>query len=149
MDSIVAEALEHIRQQYPPRRKFNNAPDVGNYFCLRLGMHEREVFSVAFLDSQLGLIGVQDMFFGSVAAAFVSPREIVKQALKDNASAVVLAHNHPSGCTKPSDEDLKLTIDLRAALQLIDVRVVDHIVVGGAEYLSFSEQGLLNAKKET
>jgi len=143
MNNIVAEALEHIRKQYPPRRKFNNPVDVGNYFCLRLGLSEREVFSVAFLDSQLGLIGVEDMFYGSINTAHVYPREVVKQALKENANAVVLAHNHPSGHLKPSQSDHKLTADLKTALELFEIRIVDHIIVGGAEYFSFADNGVL------
>lgn len=143
MSDIVKQALEHIAAQYGPRRVFNNAKEVGEYFCLRLGLNEREVFSVAFLDSQLRMIEVEDMFFGSINSASVHPREVVKLALKYNAGAVVFAHNHPSGITKPSAQDRELTKDLKKALSLFEVNVVDHIVVGGSDHLSFSEHGLI------
>lgn len=139
MSNIVAEALEYIDAHYGTKRVFNNTKAVGDYFCLRLGLEEREVFSVAFLDSQLRLIEVEDLFFGSINTAFVSPREIVKAALRHNCSAVVLAHNHPSGGLTPSQSDHNLTGDIKAACKLIDVRVVDHIIVGGAHHYSFAD----------
>jgi len=106
-------------------------------------LNEREVFSVAFLDSQLHLIEVEDMFFGSINSASVHPREVVKLALEYNAGAVVFAHNHPSGITKPSAQDHELTKDLKKALSLFEVNVVDHVVVGGSDNFSFSEHGLI------
>lgn len=102
-----------------------------------------EVFAVMYLDAQLGLITFEDSSRGTLTQAGVYPREIVRAALRHNAHAVVLAHNHPSGNATPSEADRVLTKALKAALALVDVHVVDHLVVAGDQVESFAEQGIL------
>ncbi len=115
--------------------------------CLRLeiGALEHEVFCVLFLDAQHRIIALKQMFRGTVTQTSVYPREVVKEALAVNAAAVVLAHNHPSGSVDPSRADEFLTQTLKSALALVDVRVLDHLVVAGADVCSFAERGLVEA----
>ena len=103
-----------------------------------------EVFYALWLDAQNRLIAGEELFRGSLTQTSVYPREVVKRALWHNAAAVVLAHNHPSGVAEPSSADEHLTRELRQALALVDVRVLDHFIVAGAKQpLSFAERGLL------
>jgi DNA repair protein RadC len=107
-----------------------------------LGYQEREVFAVLFLDSQHRLIEYQELFFGTIDAAAVYPREVVKAALDHNAAAVIFSHNHPSGVSQPSQADIAITEKLKKALNLIDVRTLDHIIIG-EDIFSFAESGYL------
>lgn len=116
---------------------------VKAFLQLRLQHLEHEVFMVLFLNAQHGLIAAEELFTGTLTQTSVYPREVVKRALFCNAAAVILAHNHPSGMTEPSRADEALTTALRQALALIDVRVLDHIIVGRGAALSFAERGLL------
>ncbi|HAS8160916.1 TPA: DNA repair protein RadC, partial [Vibrio vulnificus] len=104
--------------------------------------HEREVFAVMFLDNQHRLIAFEELFFGTIDSASVYPREVLKAALKINAAALIFAHNHPSGDATPSQADKQITQRLKEALALVDIRVLDHIVVGDSA-ISFAERGLL------
>jgi len=119
-----------------------NPNDTKNYLKLKFTELEHETFNVMFLDSKHGLISLSEIFRGTIDHAAVPVREIVKDSLKANASAVIFAHNHPSGNCEPSPADKKLTEELIMALNLVDVRVLDHIVVGH-ETSSFAEQGLI------
>ncbi len=101
------------------------------------------MFAVLFLDAQMGLIAAEEMFRGTLTQTSVYPREVAKAALRWNAAAVIVAHNHPSGCVEPSRADEHLTQTLKAALALVDVRMLDHVIVGGPSVLSFAERGLL------
>jgi len=114
-----------------------------DYLALKLGNLEHEVFAVLFLDKRHRLISYKEMFRGTIDGATVHPREVVKEALKQNAAAVILAHPHPSGVAEPSAADEAITRRLREALALVDVRVLDHIIVAGGDTISFAEQGLL------
>lgn len=116
---------------------------VRQYLMLRLGKAEREIFCVIFLDNQNRLIASEDLFMGTIDGAAVYPREVVKAALKYNAAAVLLAHNHPSGMLEASTADQRITQRLVSALELVDVRVLDHFIVSGTESLSFAERGLI------
>jgi DNA repair protein RadC len=109
-------------------------------YCARL---EHEVFLLLHLDVRNRLIAAEEIFRGTLTHTSVYPREVVKSALAHNAATVLLAHNHPSGNTEPSQSDMLLTKTLRAALALVDVRVADHFVVAGDCVLSFAEEGLL------
>ena len=122
-----------------------NTPDtVRDYLRLHLAGLRHEVFFALWLDAQNRLIAAEELFRGTLTQASVYPREVVKKALAHNAAAVVLAHNHPSGIAEPSAADSQLTRELKQALALIDVRVLDHfIVAGSASPLSFAERGLL------
>ena len=122
-----------------------NTPDtVRDYLRLHLAGLRHEVFFALWLDAQNRLIAAEELFRGTLTQASVYPREVVKKALAHNAAAVVLAHNHPSGVAEPSAADSQLTRELKQALVLIDVRVLDHFIVAGtASPLSFAERGLL------
>ncbi|MEN9418504.1 MAG: repair protein RadC [Pseudomonadota bacterium] len=122
---------------------FTAPAQVRHYLMLELGALPHEVFAVLFLDSQHRLIALRTLFRGTLAQTSVYPREVVKEALACNAGAVVLAHNHPSGTAEPSRADEFLTQTLKSALALVDVRVLDHIVVGRGQSVSFAERGLL------
>ena len=104
-------------------------------------MSQREVFAVLFLDSQHRLIQYKELFYGTIDAAAIYPREIVKAALKVNAAACILAHNHPSGVTEPSQADILITSRIKKALDLVDVRLLDHFVVGDGSPVSLAERG--------
>ena len=120
------------------------SPDlVRNYLSAQLRHQPREVFAVLFLDNQNRLITYEELFFGTIDGASVYPREVVRRALAHNCAAVILSHNHPSGVAEPSQADCRITQRLQAALDLIDVRVIDHMVVGDVEVISFAERGLL------
>lgn len=116
---------------------------VKDHLRLELGLLEHEVFCVLILDCQHRIIALKQMFRGTVTQTSVYPREVVKEALSVNAAAVILAHNHPSGWVEPSRADEFLTQTLKAALALVDVRVLDHLVVAGAQVCSFAERGLI------
>ena len=116
---------------------------VKRYCQLQLGGLKHEVFSVLFLDSRLRLIVMEQLFTGTLTQTAVYPREVARRALELGASGVILAHNHPSGVTEPSRADELLTGGLKNALALIEVRVLDHLVVGMGEVMSFAERGLL------
>ncbi|WP_345544405.1 RadC family protein, partial [Streptomyces chitinivorans] len=116
--------------------------DTRNFLRMKLCEREHEVFAVLFLDSRHGVIAYDEMFTGTIDGAAVYPREVVKAALLHNAAAVIFAHNHPSGVTNPSESDKRLTKRLKDALLLVDVRVLDHLVVG-RNISSFAELGLM------
>lgn len=117
--------LSHLRVA----ESITDTSKTRHFFQCKLANLEREVFAVLFLDSQHRIIEYEELFFGTVDSSTIHPREVVKCAIKHNASAVVFAHNHPSGSTKPSRADIGVTIRLKSALELIDVRVLDHIIV--------------------
>jgi len=117
--------------------------DASSYLKLQFAGLEYESFRVMYLDNQHGLIKMKEMFRGTINGAKVYPREILKAALHFNAAAVILSHNHPSGKKEPSLSDKEITRQLATALKLIDVRVIDHIIVGGNDTFSFAQNGLL------
>ena len=116
---------------------------VRDYLRLRLQGKQHEVFVAVFLDAQNRVLDVEDLFRGTLTQTSVFPREIVKRALHHNAAAIIFAHNHPSGVAEPSRADEALTQTLKHTLALVDVKVLDHFVVGGDSAMSFAERGLL------
>ncbi|HET6473796.1 MAG TPA: DNA repair protein RadC [Pseudomonadales bacterium] len=122
---------------------FGASADVRRYLRARLGGRLREVFCAMFLDAQHRLIAFRELFLGTIDSAAVHPREVLREALSFNAAAVIFVHNHPSGVAEPSTSDMRITDRLRHALQLIDVRVLDHIVVSADATVSMAERGLL------
>ena len=116
---------------------------TARYLQLHFRGRQSEVFTVVFLDSQHRVRGIDDLFFGTVDGTTVHPREVVRRALERNAAAVILAHNHPSGVSEPSQADIKITERLRHALALIDVRVLDHLVVADDSVTSLAERGVI------
>lgn len=122
---------------------FTSPQLVKDYLQIRLGALPHEVFAVLFLDAQQKLIACEELFRGTLTQTSVYPREVVKRALELNAANVILAHNHPSGALEPSRADELLTQTLTSSLQLVDVRVLDHLVVSRHGALSFAERGLM------
>jgi DNA repair protein RadC len=122
---------------------FTTPQRVKDYLQMRLGALPHEVFAVLFLDAQQRLIACEEMFRGTLTQTSVYPREVVKRALELNTASVILSHNHPSGVLEPSRADELLTQTLKSSLQLVDVRVLDHVVVGRTGALSFAERGLM------
>jgi len=122
---------------------FTSASSVQEYLHLKLATETREQFNVLFLNSQNQLISDEIMFSGTINQAPVFPREIVKRALMLNAAAIILAHNHPSGIADPSSADRAITNLIQDAASLMDIRVLDHIIVGSTNCYSFAEHGLL------
>ncbi|HEX4508965.1 MAG TPA: DNA repair protein RadC [Burkholderiaceae bacterium] len=141
--AISEIARRALAQQLREMPVFDAPQKVKDYVGLRLGGLAQEVFAVLYLDSQHRLIDMQELFRGSLAQTSVYPREVLRQALLLNAGATILAHNHPSGVAEPSRADEALTQSLVSALRLIDVRVLDHLVVGAGNVVSFAERGLL------
>lgn len=117
---------------------------VKRWLLLNLSWREQEVFSVIFLDTKHQVIEARDLFFGTIDGASVYPREVARQALELNAAAVIFAHNHPSGIPDPSKADKILTHRLRSALALLEIRVLDHLIIGkGGRFVSFADMGLM------
>lgn len=142
--TIIDQALSILESRlHRPQHHFTNPDDTSSYLKLNLAELEHESFNVLFLNNQHGLITLKELFRGTIDGASVYPREVVKAALKFNAAAVILAHNHPSGICTPSMADRHITQQIREALSLVDIRVIDHIVVGGMDSYSFAEHGLI------
>jgi DNA repair protein RadC len=131
------------------RRMFTRGPslcspqDVRDFLKLKLAGHEHEVFASVFLDNRHRVIAFEELFFGTIDSASVYPRQVVKRALHWNCAALIIAHNHPSGYSEPSQADRQLTERLKDALALVDVRVLDHLIVGAGRPLSLAEYGWL------
>ena len=143
MAAVIELARRSLARELTQRPMFDAPEKVKDYLRLQLGGHAHEVFAVLFLDARHQLLRLEEMFRGTLTQTSVYPREVVKRALDLNAAAVILAHNHPSGAAEPSRADEYLTQALVSALKLVDVRVLDHFVVGQAEVVSFAERGLL------
>ena len=141
--AIMELARRSLAEQLSARPVFDAPGKVKDYLRLQLGSRAHEVFAVLFLDAQNRLLRLEEMFRGTLTQTSVYPREVVKRALDLHAAAVILAHNHPSGLAEPSRADEFLTQTLKSALALVDVRVLDHLVVGHGEVVSFAERGLL------
>jgi DNA repair protein RadC len=134
---------ECITAKYNQERpQFSNPTVASKEVTLLFGHLEREAFMVVFLDNDNRYLAHEFLFYGTLDSATVYPREVVKSTLKHNAASVILAHNHPSGNTTPSNNDINLTTKLRTALSMIDVRVLDHLIIGSS-VLSMAECGLI------
>lgn len=144
-DRTVYRALRILERRLRTGGPVLNDPELVRRWCqLNLVDRDREVFCALFLDTQNRLIAWEELAHGTLAEAAVYPREVVKAAIRHNAGAVIFAHNHPAGTTTESGADLRLTRRLKEALQTVDVRVLDHFIVGGMEVpMSFAERGLL------
>lgn len=143
LQAVLEMARRHLSSAMKTGDLLTSPQLVRDYLQAQLRHRHHEVFVVLFLDNQNRLLAYEEMFRGTIDGANVYPREVVKQALARNAAAVIFAHNHPSGIAEPSQADQRITQRLSAALHLVDVRVVDHMVVGDSEVVSFAERGLL------
>ena len=143
LQAIFEMSRRALSEQLQQRDVFKSPQAVRDYLVLRLGSLTKEVFLVLFLDTQNRLVATEEMFSGSLKETSVYPREVLKRALHHNAASVIFAHNHPSGIAQQSQADELITKQLKQALALVDVRVLDHFIVAGNTTLSFSERGLL------
>ena len=142
----LAAALELARrclaEQLAERPSLSNPRDSGDFLSARLRHLPYEVFACLYLDNRCRMLAFEELFRGTLDAAHVHPREVLRACLKHNAAAVILAHNHPSGVAEPSQADQAITHELRQALKLIDVKVLDHLIVGQGEPVSMAALGL-------
>ncbi|HBA08287.1 MAG: JAB domain-containing protein [Methylotenera sp.] len=143
LQAIFEMSRRALNEQLQARDVFQSPQQVRNYLVLKLGALTREVFMVLFLDAQNRLHAAEELFNGTLTQTSVYPREVVKRAIHHNAASVIFAHNHPSGVAQQSAADELITQQLKQALALIDVRVLDHFIVAGNQTLSFAERGLL------
>lgn len=141
LQAVLEMSRRHLAQSLEHRELFAGASEVKQYLLAKLRHCQREVFGVLFLDSQHRLIKYDELFQGTINSAHVYPREVIKAVLKHNAAAVILAHNHPSGVAKPSQADRDITDDISQILKVLDVRVLDHMIVGDTEVCSLAEMG--------
>jgi DNA repair protein RadC len=141
--AVLEIARRSLREELRSGAALTSPAAVRDYLRLALGAREHEVFVVLFLDAQHRVLATEELFRGTLTQTSVYPREVVKAALRRNAAAVILAHNHPSGVAQPSQADELLTRSLADALALIEVKVLDHFIVAGHQTLSFAERGLL------
>lgn len=143
-DAVIGAALAILSARMrQPGTVLCSPQCVREFLALQLGARDREAFGVIFVDAQYRVIAFEVLFEGTLTQASVYPREVVRRSLHHNACAVILAHNHPSGSPEPSRADELLTQALKLALSTVDVRVLDHFVIGGERWVSFAERGLL------
>ena len=145
--ALLQAALElgqrYLAEELSRETALTRPEDAGRFLTARLRAYPHEVFACLFLDNRHRVLAFEEMFRGTVDGAAVYPREVVRQCLTHNAAAVIFAHNHPSGVAEPSQADEVITRRLKSALALVDIRVLDHLVVGDAACVSFAERGLL------
>jgi len=120
---------------------FTKLKQVEDYLAVQMKAYQREVFSVLLLDTRHQLLGYHELFHGTIDTASVHPREVVRLALQKNAAAIIVAHNHPSGCADPSQSDIAITQRLKAALELVDIRLLDHFIIGQGDITSLADLG--------
>ena len=141
--AVMELAKRAMSQQLQSREVMQNAASVQLFLQLHMAHKHHEVFAMMFLDAQHKLLCMETLFRGTLSQTSVCPREVVLRALHHHSAAVVLAHNHPSGSVHPSPADLHLTQTLKSALAMVDVRVLDHVIVGPGQAFSMAEQGVL------
>ncbi|POZ13500.1 hypothetical protein C3Z09_23055 [Lelliottia aquatilis] len=140
----IRTALTLLESQLrEPGAPFTSSHAVRDWLRLQFATLEHEAFTVLWLDNQHRLIAHDTLFYGTINTITIHPREVVKSGLKNNAAAAVLAHNHPSGLAEPSDADRRITQRLKQALDQVDIHLLDHLVVGGMDIVSFAERGWL------
>lgn len=141
LEQLIKITLERIEQSMT-REMYSNSPKASaDYLSIKYSTLEHEIFGVMWLDQQHGLLATEELFRGTVNQASVFVREVVKSGLAHNAAAAVLFHNHPSGRCSPSHADRHITNEIKQAFELIDIRLLDHLIVGGGIWHSFAEAG--------
>lgn len=141
LQAVLEMSRRYLQEQLVRETVFTNVDNVKAYLLSQLRHSSRERFVVLFLDSQHRLIRYQELFQGTIDSAAVYPREVVKAALTNDAAAIIIAHNHPSGICEPSQADISITDRIKRALELIDVRLLDHFIIGEGQPLSLAERG--------
>jgi DNA repair protein RadC len=142
-DQVIAAARAHIARRFRRGASLSSPTAMRDFLRLHLGTREFETFCCLFLDNRHRLIEFVELFRGTIDGASVHPREVVKEALARNAAALICVHPHPSGVAEPSHADELITRRLREALDLVGIRLVDHVIVAGDDVVSFAEAGLL------
>ena len=140
---IVEMANTISKRKFNKGRVFKNVESTTSFLQCLFQDEQQEIFGMVCVDSKHRMIGRYELFYGTINAAAVYPREIIKKVLEENAAAVILYHNHPSGISDPSQADIRLTSEIKCALQTIDVTLLDHIVVGRESVASFAQRGLM------
>ena len=143
LQAVLEMARRHFFEILDRGEALTSPESTRAYLSDRLRSYSHEVFACLFLDNQHRVIELEELFRGTIDGASVYPREVVKRALYHNAAAVILAHNHPSGICEPSQADKQITDKLKQALQLMDIRVLDHFIIGDGQPYSFAEHGLI------
>lgn len=143
LQAVLEMSRRHLGEALKRSNALTSPNITREYLMASLRDEPREVFACLLLDSQHRVIRFESIFYGTIDAASVYPREVVKLALKHNAAAVIFAHNHPSGIAEPSQADQRITQRLQEALMTVDIRVLDHFVIGDGQVTSFAERGLL------
>lgn len=143
LQAVLEMSRRYLHETVSNQHSINNIEDTKQYLSSKLAHQQREVFACLYLDNKHHVIAFEELFFGTIDGASVHPREVVKSTLAHNAAAVIFAHNHPSGNPKPSQSDINITQLLTSALKLIDVRVLDHIIIGKGCTISLAELGQL------
>jgi DNA repair protein RadC len=143
LQAVLEMSRRHLHETLQRGDIISNVNDTRRYLTTCLRGYQHEVFACLFLDSRHRIISFDELFSGTIDGASVHPREVVKHTLHHNAAAVIFAHNHPSGVAEPSLADLEITRQLKQALELIEVRVLDHMIVGDNEVISMAERGLI------
>lgn len=143
LQAVMEMSRRYFEESLRQGEVMSSPADTRHYLLGHLAHLSHEVFAALFLDNKHKVISFKTLFQGTIDGASVYPREVVKQALQLNAAALIFAHNHPSGCVNPSQADISITNKLKDALGLMDIRVLDHIIVGGNDTYSFAEHGLL------
>jgi DNA repair protein RadC len=143
LQAVLEMGRRHLAEQFDRGSPLLSPEHTARYLQSRLRDHPYEVFAVLFLDNRHRVLAFEELFRGTIDGASVHPREVVRRALALNAAAVILSHNHPSGIAEPSQADRRITTRLREALALVDVRVLDHMVVGDRDCCSMAQRGLL------
>lgn len=142
LQAVLTLSSRHLKEALKSPTEFTSPQQTKDYCKMRLAHKTYEVFACLMLDNRHQLIEYRELFRGTIDGASVYPREVVKQALEDNAAAVILVHNHPSGISQPSQADQDITVKLKQALGLMDIRVLDHLIVG-KQVTSMAELGLI------
>ncbi len=143
LQATLEMGRRHLDERLRRGNALSNPQDTQRFLCAKLRDYPHEVFACLFLDNRHRVIQFEELFFGTIDGASVHPREVVKRALHHNAAAVILAHNHPSGIAEPSRADRQITRRLHDALALVDIRMLDHFIVGDGQFTSFAERGLI------
>ncbi len=143
LQAVLELSQRHLFESLTRSDSLTSAEATKHYFQAKMRDYPHEVFACIYLDNRNRIIQYSELFQGTLAGASVYPREVVKQALSFNAAAVIFAHNHPSGVAEPSHADKQITQQLRTALGVVEIRVLDHIIVGDGYCVSFTERGLL------
>ncbi|HCK82552.1 MAG TPA: DNA repair protein RadC [Candidatus Competibacter sp.] len=143
LQAVMELARRYLEENLQRVDAIQSVADTRRYLMARLRHHPHEVFAVLFLDNKHRVIQFEELFFGTIDSSSVHPRQVIKRALYHNAAAAIVAHNHPSGVAEPSRADELLTVRLKEALALIDVRLLDHIVIGDSHAISLAERGII------